>query len=317
MSEKDKYELPDWVGRPANGCHLDVLKNEDLLQKLLIDEKGAYYFGRNPTLCDFVVEHGSCSRVHAVLLFHKLLKRFALVDLGSSHGTFVAGTRIEAFSPTFMDPNTIFHFGASTRRYKLRPKLFTGSQDGSDDLGMVPQDLDIDNLTEYNTAQNRRVPQIPITLEEARQKKKPRGNVLFLEDEDVINPEDVDPNVGRFRNLIQTAVIPANKRARSSSETESFLSDHPSAAKKRILRPGKDDASSSSRLSAPFSATLGSIALDAAPDVDLYGGGMPQPKAASTMKFGPHMPPTEKDDEPHKKKYAKEAWPGRKPPGVV
>jgi len=38
-------------------------------------------------------------------------------------------------------------------------------------------------------------------------------NVTFNDEEIVINPEDVDPNVGRFRNLVQTTVVPA-KRAR-------------------------------------------------------------------------------------------------------
>lgn len=50
----------------------------------MIDEKPFYYFGRNPDQCDFTIEHASSSRVHAVLMFHKVLKRFALVDLESS-----------------------------------------------------------------------------------------------------------------------------------------------------------------------------------------------------------------------------------------
>lgn len=49
----------------------------------MVDEKRAYFFGRNPKQCDFVVEHASCSRVHAVLIYHKFLQRFALVDMNS------------------------------------------------------------------------------------------------------------------------------------------------------------------------------------------------------------------------------------------
>ena len=33
-----------------------------LIQKLMIDEKKCYLFGRNPQMTDFVVDHGSCSR---------------------------------------------------------------------------------------------------------------------------------------------------------------------------------------------------------------------------------------------------------------
>lgn len=27
-----KYEIPAWVGRPPNGCHLDVIKGDQLIQ---------------------------------------------------------------------------------------------------------------------------------------------------------------------------------------------------------------------------------------------------------------------------------------------
>lgn len=40
-----------------------------------------------------------------------------------------------------------------------------------------------------------------------------RRNVTFNDEEIIINPEDVDPNVGRFRNLVQTTVVPP-KRSR-------------------------------------------------------------------------------------------------------
>lgn len=55
-----------------------------LLQKLIIDEKKFYLFGRNPDLCDFTIDHQSCSRVHAALVYHRHLKRVFLIDLSSS-----------------------------------------------------------------------------------------------------------------------------------------------------------------------------------------------------------------------------------------
>lgn len=54
------------------------------LQKLMIDQKKCYLFGRNPQMCDFSIDHASCSRVHAALVWHKHLNRAFLVDLGSS-----------------------------------------------------------------------------------------------------------------------------------------------------------------------------------------------------------------------------------------
>lgn len=40
-------------------------------------------------------------------------------------------------------------------------------------------------------------------------RKRKKKGVSFNEDEEVINPEDVDPSVGRFRNLIQSTVVPS------------------------------------------------------------------------------------------------------------
>lgn len=51
----------------------------------MIDEKRCYFFGRNPQVCDINVEHASCSRVHAALVYHKHLNRSFLVDLGSGN----------------------------------------------------------------------------------------------------------------------------------------------------------------------------------------------------------------------------------------
>ena len=78
------YEPPPWAGKPSVGLHLDVMKETKLVQKLMIDEKKYYLFGRNPQMNDFTIDHGSCSRVHAALVWHKHLERNFLVDLGSS-----------------------------------------------------------------------------------------------------------------------------------------------------------------------------------------------------------------------------------------
>ena len=49
----------------------------------MIDQKKCYLFGRNPQMCDFAIDHASCSRVHSALVWHKHLNRAFLVDLGS------------------------------------------------------------------------------------------------------------------------------------------------------------------------------------------------------------------------------------------
>lgn len=72
------------AGKPPVGLHLDVMKGEKLIQKLMIDEKKCYLFGRNSQMNDFCIDHASCSRVHCTLVYHKILNRPFLVDLGSS-----------------------------------------------------------------------------------------------------------------------------------------------------------------------------------------------------------------------------------------
>lgn len=66
------------------------------LQKLIIDEKKFYLFGRNPDLCDFTIDHQSCSRVHAALVYHKHLKRLFLIDLNSSKLQATEATSIQS-----------------------------------------------------------------------------------------------------------------------------------------------------------------------------------------------------------------------------
>ena len=41
-----------------------------------------------------------------------------------------------------------------------------------------------------------------------RTRKRHKFNVGFRDEEDVINPEDIDPSIGKFRNLVQTTILP-------------------------------------------------------------------------------------------------------------
>ncbi|PAV77744.1 hypothetical protein WR25_22721 isoform B [Diploscapter pachys] len=300
IDEKAKFPIPNWASRPPSGGHLDVSKGDQLIRKLLIDEKKAYYFGRNPQQVDFLCEHASCSRVHAVLVYHGILSRFALVDMESSHGTFIGDVRIEPLKVVFIDDGSVFRFGASSRKYTLRIKL-SSSADMEDSSDRMPDEIELENKTELNTAYNRRIPALPISLEEARRKKRPRGNVAFIEEEEIINPEDVDPSIGRFRNLVTTAVISSNSKKRNTISTGK-------EPPKKIIRPGRDN------FIAPMSSTLGGVALNAAPDLDLYGRTLPEPGQHHTIHATAHYQAAQEEDETvHKKKYVKESWPGRKP----
>ena len=92
----------------------------------MIDEKKCYLFGRNPQINDFTVDHNSCSRVHAALVYHQHLGRAFLVDLGSTHGTFIGNVHVEKNKPTQLPIDSNFHFGASTRQYIIRERPQAG-----------------------------------------------------------------------------------------------------------------------------------------------------------------------------------------------
>ena len=119
--------------------------------------------------------------------------------------------RIEANKPMQLPVDSVFRFGESTRRYVLRERPRAGHRPIMDELekagseadggllGLPETENELDNLTEFNTAQNRRIPMIGITKDpENFVKKKRRSVITFNDEEDVINPEDIDPSIGGF-----------------------------------------------------------------------------------------------------------------------
>ena len=149
---KAKYKIPSWAGYAPSGTHLDVMKGDKLIEKLIIDEKKCFYFGRNSDSCDFLTEHASCSRVHAVLMYHKHLKRMFVMDLGSMHGSFIRNLRLERFKPTPIPFDTTFHFGASTRYYILKEKPQIPTQEGKVEeegiFDLPVEEEELENLTD-------------------------------------------------------------------------------------------------------------------------------------------------------------------------
>nr|CAG4636221.1 EOG090X07CE [Eubosmina coregoni]SVE69839.1 EOG090X07CE [Eubosmina coregoni] len=354
------YEIPSWAGKPTTGLHLDVTKDGKLIQKLMIDQKKCWLFGRNPQMCDFAIDHASCSRVHSALVWHKHLGRAFLVDLGSTHGTFIGNMRIESEKPTQLPIDSTFHFGASSRMYILRERPQTAPrpileeleeeaksehQDGGL-LGLPETEMELDNLTEFNTAHNRRISMLGIADDDSGNKnvggKRKKRSITFNEEEEVINPEDVDPSVGRFRNLVHTSLIIPTKRVKMSEGAHSgntystgdnqFHRALSSTASTNHglygdLPPemGGPSSSGPSPSSGLFSSSLASklglpLMPNPAPDVDLSAP-LESPAASSStthsVEFahpgGVDSELPSSSSEPKRKKYAKEAWPGRKP----
>ncbi|XP_003977144.1 protein phosphatase 1, regulatory subunit 8b isoform X1 [Takifugu rubripes] len=331
------FDCPSWAGKPPPGLHLDVMKGDKLIEKLIIDEKKFYLFGRNPDWCDFTIDHQSCSRVHAALVYHKHLKRVFLIDLNSTHGTFLGHIRLEAHKPQQIPIDSTISFGASTRTYTIREKpqsqgtVGSGDSKAGDDeelkglLGLPEEETELENLTEFNTAHNKRISLLTIeegNLEIQRPKRKRRcSRVTFSAEDSIINPEDVDPSVGRFRNMVQTAVIPikkrrmdgqntlglddvTSKRIHSYSMTGGLYGDLPPASHENQPPGASGSAATQGGLPLPFP--------NPAPEVDLAPEAPHPPVILNpTPVTAPYLPETH--NEPRKKKYAKEAWPGKKP----
>ncbi|XP_071807381.1 nuclear inhibitor of protein phosphatase 1-like [Asterias amurensis] len=337
------YDVPSWAGKPSPGLHLDVLKETKMIEKMMIDEKNVYYFGRNSIVCDFVLDHASCSRVHAALMYHKHLNRSFLVDLGSTHGTFLGSIRLEGHKPQQIPLDSTIHFGASTRCYVLREKPQTASSVAATDskseqeedeiigglLGLPEEETELENLTEFNTAHNKRIANVgyeeTTPKPERTRKRKSVGHISFGEEDEIINPEDIDPSVGRFRNLIQTSVVPVKKRRLEESQSvsaandmvrrlqglhygPSLYADLPGADNEALL-PNTPTTPTSPPVGMLGSSTLGLVhAPNLAPEVDMAPP-VEEMRQTTMLAHIPNMG----IDLPKKKKYAKEAWPGKKP----
>lgn len=149
-------------------------------------------------------------------------------------------------------------------------------------------------------------------------RKRKRRGVSFNEDEEIINPEDIDPSVGRFRNLIQTTVIPTTQKRQKMSEAIGISSDFkvPKSIYTTIPQLYQDLPPESGTLTNPgvanmytsLTSRLGIGLPNPAPDVEM------EPHYPQQQTFAPQQQQQQTDNlEPKKKKYAKEAWPGKKP----
>ena len=179
------------------------------------------------------------------------------------------------------------------------------------------------NLTEFNTANNRRISMLGIVDDNNRgATKRKRRSVTFNEEEEIINPEDIDPSIGRFRNLIQTTVIPSAKKPRLDSGLIPNPAKHfvPRVASLYDDLPEEDSYNNSSSTPTFFtslSTKLGLPLPNPAPEVaDKMAVEEPIPQLPPQPMHPPLPVLNMSLDEPKKKKYAKEAWPGKKSHGA-
>jgi len=306
------FTPPDWVGKPPPGLHLDVHKSEKLIEKKMIDEKSYYLFGRNADVVDVTIDHGSASRYHAALVYHKILKRSFIIDLKSTHGSFIGSIRLEPHTPKQLLVDQCIHFGASSRTYTLRERpqgtqaLYSiqGENKQLKELLGIENEKELDDLTEFNTAHNKRVV-IATTGDKTEQRKRKQsegGNISFNEEQEVINPEDVDPSIGRFRNMISSSIVVASE---NTGTTLLYDSGRSSEVKENSLYANMPPLTSPTKTPTKPTASYLPVVNSAPEPVDLSRNVKP-------IVPEPFQRPENDESEPKRKKYAKESWPGRK-----
>eukprot|EP01083_Nonionella_stella_P029948 82262_1 len=120
----DKFNPPPWVVKPKlENCGLKVMKEGKVISTITqIAQKSYVLFGRNASMSDIKLEHPSISRRHA-LIGHGSSGNIYVMDLDSSHGTFVNSTRLKKRKREPLRDGCKVKFGASTREYIVKLDL--------------------------------------------------------------------------------------------------------------------------------------------------------------------------------------------------
>jgi len=129
-----KWSEPVDAAKPTKRWRLYVFKGKESLEPYHIHRQSGYLLGRERRVADIPLDHPSCSSQHAVLQFRMTQKteeaadgeerttrrvRPYVMDLGSTNGTYINGTRQEAERYIELLEKDVLRFGYSSREYVL------------------------------------------------------------------------------------------------------------------------------------------------------------------------------------------------------
>ncbi|KAI3503204.1 hypothetical protein L1887_31642 [Cichorium endivia] len=171
------YTIPPWSEPPCHNFFLEVLKDGSIIDQFDVYEKGAYMFGR-VDLCDFVLEHPTISRFHAVLQFNKSGGAF-IYDLSSTHGTFINKNQVKQKVYMELHVGDVLRFGHSTRLY-----IFQGPTD------LMPPEKDLKNARSLKMRQEKR--DMEASLLRAKREAALADGISWGMDEDAIEENEDD-----------------------------------------------------------------------------------------------------------------------------
>jgi smad nuclear-interacting protein 1 len=122
-----KYAEPATARVAPSGWRLYEFKGEEQLETIKLAGKSAFLVGRDERVCELTALHPSVSSQHAVVQFREVERRTsgvrevvpAILDLKSTNGTFLNGTRIQDSIYIELKQQDVLRFGESSREYVL------------------------------------------------------------------------------------------------------------------------------------------------------------------------------------------------------
>lgn len=109
---------------------LYVFKKEENIGTIHLHSQSAFLIGREKKIADILVEHGSCSKQHAVIQFRRISTDTVetenghrivpyIMDLKSTNCTLLNGKKIDHSRYIELREKDVLRFGESTREYVL------------------------------------------------------------------------------------------------------------------------------------------------------------------------------------------------------
>ena len=128
-----KYHEPPEARKPPASAEwrMYVFKGSEILDTIPLSIQSAWLFGREAAVVDYLVEHPSASKQHAVLQFRYVEKtnefgdrrgkvRPYVIDLESANGTSVNGGKVPERRYVEVRDGDVLGFGHSTREYVVQ-----------------------------------------------------------------------------------------------------------------------------------------------------------------------------------------------------
>jgi len=126
-SVRINYKEPAEARSPDRRWRLTVVKdNDDQRADYPLHRQSKYIVGRDKDLCDIRLHNSSSSTIHAVIQYRLRTDPSGrhiypyLIDLGSSHGTYINRRRIDSHHYYKIEENDIIQFGENSREYLLQ-----------------------------------------------------------------------------------------------------------------------------------------------------------------------------------------------------